>query len=92
MNGKVTGVIYAFPDPTHFMREFELSFDNASGLLVGVFGYPTTTTSLQEARKLWGTKYKEIKYPNSNKGLLYIDRRLTLLIDKRDTVISIGVY
>lgn len=91
-DGKTTGVIYAFSDPTHLMREFELNFENATGLLTGVYAYPAAPTTLNEARKLWGTNYKETKYPNGNKGFVYNNRRLMLLTDKHDMIISLGVF
>ncbi len=88
---KVDGVIYAFRDPTNGMREFELNFGNSTGRLRAVYAYPYRAT-LREAQALWGRNYKEVKYPNGNRSYVYRDRRLIVLTDKNDLVISIGVY
>src|ERR1041385_6337335 len=87
----VDGVIYAFPDPTGSMREFELNFAKATGRLRAVYAYPNKAT-LQDAQALWGRKYKEVKNPNGTHSYLYRDRRLMLITDRNGGIISLGVY
>jgi len=87
----IDGEIYAFPDPTNAMREFELNFSKATGRLRGVYAYPYRAT-VQEAQALWGKNYREIKNPNGTRSFLYKDRRLIVLADTHDVVISLGVY
>lgn len=91
-DGKKSGVIYAFLDPTHGMREFELNFDGASGLLLAVYAYPANPATLDDAKKLWGSEYKETKYPNGNRGYVYKHRRLMILTDHENRIISLGVF
>jgi hypothetical protein len=88
---KVDGVIYAFPDPTAAMREFELNFSNDTRRLRAVYAYPYRST-LQEAQALWGRKYKETKNPNGTHLYMYQDRRLIVVTDSNGGVISLGVY
>ena len=91
MGSKVDGVIYAFTDPTGGMREFELNFGNSNGRLRAVYAYPQKAT-LPEAQALWGKKYREVKNPNGTRSFLYQDRRLIILTNKNDDIISLGVY
>ena len=91
VNGQADGIIYAFSDPTHGVREFELNFGNSTGLLRAVYAYPIHAT-LDEAKALWGSDYKVTKYPNGNRGYAYKKRRLIVITDRSNIVISIGVY
>jgi hypothetical protein len=87
----IDGEIYAFPDATNAMREFELNFGKATGRLRAVYAYPYRAT-LQEAQALFGKNYTEIKNPNGTRLYLYKNRRLNVLADTHDAVISLGVY
>jgi len=90
---QVDGEIYAFPDPTGGMREFELNFSNKTGFLRAVYAYPQAgTTRLQAAQQLWGRNYREVKNANGTRSYIYNDRRLIVLTDKSGVVINIGVY
>jgi hypothetical protein len=88
----VDGQIYAFPDPTKGMREFELNFSTA-GVLRAVYAYPNAgQVRLQDLQQLYGRKYRETKNPNGTHFYTYTDRRLTAFTDKNGVVINIGVY
>lgn len=88
---KADGVIYAFPDPTNGVREFELNFRNSDGRLRAVYAYPYKVT-LREVQMTFGRNYKEVKNPNGTRGYMYNDKRLLVLADKDDNVISLGMY
>jgi hypothetical protein len=97
---KVDGTIFAFPDPTGAMREFELNFfqntvytngESIPGRLRAVYAYPYKAT-LPEAQALWGKKYREVKNPNGTRSFLYQDRRLIIVANRNDEIISLGVY
>jgi len=90
---KVDGQIYAFPDPTGGMREFELNFAATTGILRAVYGYPQAgSLRLEAAQKLWGHDYRETRNANGTRSYLYKNRRLILLTDKSGLVINIAVY
>jgi len=89
---KVDGVIYAFPDPTKSMREFELNFSSAD-VLRAVYAYPNPgTVRLQDAQQLWGRNYREVKNPNGTRSYTYNDRHLLLITDKNGVILNLGVY
>jgi hypothetical protein len=88
----VDGVIYAFPDPTAGMKEFELNFSNA-GVLRAIYAYPQPgSTHLKDAQLLWGRNYKEIRNANGTRSYAYNDRRLIVFTDKNGAVINLAVY
>jgi hypothetical protein len=87
----VDGIIYAFPDPTNAMREFELNFGNKTGRLRAVYAYPYTAT-LQQAQALWGRDYRIVNNPNGMRSYIYRNRRLIMTTDKNGTVLNLGVY
>jgi hypothetical protein len=90
---KADGVIYAFPDPTGAAKEFELNFANSNGILRAVYAYPPPGVAhLKDVQQLWGRKYRVAKNPNGTRFYNYSDRRINVLVDKDDSVISIGVY
>jgi hypothetical protein len=90
---QVDGVIYAFPDPTRGMKEFELNFSNA-GVLRSVYAYPNPVPQmrLRDAQQLWGRNYREVNNANGTHSYIYNDRRLIVLIDRGGVVVNIGVY
>ncbi|MGD1068760.1 MAG: trypsin-like peptidase domain-containing protein [Bryobacteraceae bacterium] len=93
VGAQVDGKIYAFPDPTGGMREFELNFANSTGLLRAVYAYPQAASMrLQAAQELWGRNYREVKNPNGTRSYIYNDRRLMVLTDKGGIIINLGVY
>jgi len=87
----IGGDVYAYPDPTHALREFELAFDNKTHLLTNVFGYPLSMT-WQQCKQLWGENASSAKQPNGTHFRLYRDRHLNVLLDKSDKVLSLGIY
>lgn len=87
----IIGDIYAYPDPTKSMREFELAFDNKTNLLTNVFGYPLNMT-WEQCKQLWGENASNAKKPDGTHFRLYKDRHLNVLLDKSDKVISLGIY
>lgn len=91
VGSQVDGTIFAFPDPTGGMREFELNFGKATGRLRAVYAFPHKF-SLKEAQSNWGRNYKETKLPNGNRTFAYVDKRIFLVVGPKGDVISIGVY
>jgi hypothetical protein len=90
---KADGVVYAFPDPTGAAKEYELNFANSDGILRAVYAYPQPGVAhLKDVQQLWGRKYRVTKNPNGTRFYMYSDRRINVLADKDDNVISIGVY
>ena len=90
-DGKESGRIYAFSDPTGQYREFELDFAKETGLLRSVFVYPWKMT-WTDCRKMWGAN---VQSTQANKGRIfhsYVNRRLDVLVDPSGNVISLGLY
>lgn len=87
----IIGDIYAYPDPTHGLREFELAFDNKTKLLTNVFGYPLNMT-WEECKRLWGDNARTVKNADGTRFRAYRDRHLNVMLDKSDKVISLGIY
>jgi hypothetical protein len=85
------GTVYAYPDPTRLFREIELNFNAGTGKLQGVYGYPWSFTWAQ-CRQIWGDNAKTVRNKDGTKFYLYRDRRLTVYVDDRGNVISLGVY
>lgn len=90
-DGKASGTVYAFPDPTRSALEFELTFNDRSKLLTMVIAYPLGAT-LDDAKRLFGENYIVRRQPNGEKLIMYRNRRLILRLSSRDQLISIGVY
>jgi S1-C subfamily serine protease len=86
----VDGVIYAFLDPTHSVRQFELNFSN-TGILRAFYAYPVGAT-LKQAQALWGRDYKETKNANGTRGFSYNKRHLLMFTDKDGNILNIGIY
>lgn len=86
----IVGDIYAYPDPTHELREFQLWFDSKTKLLTFVFGYPLDMTWAQ-CKQRWGDDAQTVKTANGTHLRKYRDRHLTVLLDKSDKVISLSV-
>ena len=88
----VAGDIYAYPDPTRAMREFELSFDNKTHRLTNVYGYPWSMT-WEQCKKLWGDDAKATTMPNGAHFRMYRKKHLMVMLDDSGkNVISVGVY
>lgn len=90
-DGKVTGDIYAFRDPTDRYREFELLFDRKTKKLQSAFIYPWRMT-WNECRDLWGEEVNTTTFANGNIFRSYLTRRLDVLADKSGAVINLGIY
>jgi V8-like Glu-specific endopeptidase len=89
--GTATTDIYAYPDPTNYLRELELAFDVKSNILVDVYGYPWDMT-WDQCKMLWGDDAKLVKKPDGTYFRLYRNRHLNVYLDKSDKVISLGIY
>jgi Trypsin-like peptidase domain len=90
---KAEGVIYAFPDPTGVVREFELHFPYSTGILSDVWAYPKAgVVHLKDFEQLWGRKYRVTKNPNGSHFYAYADRRINILVDKDGNVVSVSSY
>lgn len=89
--GKANGTIYAHSDPLHRYRDFELDFEGDSGKLRTVFVDPDKM-SWRDCRRACGSS---VSKRNAGSGCLfdsYLNRRLDVLVDARENVISLGIY
>jgi hypothetical protein len=89
--GKPNGPIYAFSDPLHRYREFELDFEGDSGKLRTVFVYPLKM-SWQECRRVYGSGVSKADAGSGRTFYSYLKRRLDVLVDPKGNVISLGIY
>ena len=87
----VNGHILAFPDPTGRYKEFELDFDQETGLLRTLFVYPHSMT-WQECRHAFGMNVRSTQANKGRTFYSYLDRRLDVLVDAAGKVISLGMY
>jgi hypothetical protein len=90
-NGAVTGDIFAFADPSHRYREFELMFDRQSKRLRAVFIYPWRMT-WDDCRELWGDDVNTTNVANGAIFRAYLSRHLDVLADSQGKVINLGIY
>lgn len=90
-NGKPNGSIFAYADPLHRYKEFELDFEGESGKLRSVFVYPPRM-SWQECRATFGANVARTDAGKGRSFLSYRDRRLDVLVDAAGNVISLGIY
>jgi S1-C subfamily serine protease len=86
----VDGDVYSFADPTRYARLLELNFDLKTQKLRAVYIYPYNLT-WDDCKRLWGENVQRVRNPDGTKFFAYKDRRLTVLLDKKDNVISIGL-
>jgi hypothetical protein len=84
--------IYSFADPTSFANHIELVFDVKTKLLTNIFLYPGGRATWEECKKQWGDNVTVQENQNGTKFRNYNDRRLNILFDKDDNVISLGLY
>jgi hypothetical protein len=89
--GKPNGVIYAYSDPLHHYREFELDFEGDSGKLRTVFLYPQKM-SWRECRGVYGSRVSMDDVGDGRTFYSYLNRRLDVLVDALGNVISLGIY
>lgn len=90
--GKVVdGIVYAYPDPTHLLRELELNFDGRTKTLRAIYGYPWSMT-WEQCKQIWGDDARIQKNADGSKFHMYRHRNLMVLVDKSDHVVSIGIY
>jgi hypothetical protein len=90
-NSDVTFTIYAYRDPTNFMREFELAFNGTTKVVTDVYAFPWNI-SWEEGKKAWGEEYKTTKNPNGTKYYGYAKRRLNILVGTNGMILNIGAY
>ena len=90
-DGKPNGAIYAFTDPLHRYREYELDFEGATGKLRTIFVYPLKM-SWRDCRKVYGSSVSTTSAGNGRAFHSYVDRRLDVLVDASGNVISLGIY
>jgi len=83
--------IFTFNDPTKQFRVLELSFSKVDMKLIGIFAYPWNAT-WDQCKQLWGDNVRTMKNADGTKFHLYKDRHLNVLVDKRGTVLSVGLY
>jgi hypothetical protein len=90
-DGKPNGAIYAFADPLHHYREFELDFDGDTAKLRTVFVYPLGM-SWKECKKAYGASVTTTDAGSGRTFYSYLNRRLDVLVDALGNVISLGIY
>ncbi len=90
-DGKPNGAIFAYADPLHHYREFELDFEGDSGKLRTVFVYPVKM-SWKECRRVYGSGVATNDAGNGRTFYSYLSRRLDVLVDASGNVISLGIY
>jgi hypothetical protein len=89
----VTGDIYTFRDPTLNADHIELSFDSKTNRLTNVYLYPGRLTTWEDCKKLWGKDATvAIKNPDGSKIYSYKNRHVTVLLDKNNRVINLGLF
>lgn len=89
---QINGTIFAFPDPTNVVREYELNFTKED-VLRAVYAYPPPGSLRMDAiRDLWGRNYKDIKNPNGSHIYVWNDRRLAVVANKDGSVYNFAVY
>ncbi len=89
--GNPNGAIYAFADPLHHFREFELDFEGATGKLRTIFVYPAKLT-WKDCKKLYGNNVTAADAGAGRTFYSYQNRRLDVLVDAAGNVISLGIY
>jgi hypothetical protein len=89
--GKPNGRIYAYSDPLHHYREFELDFEGDSGKLRTVFVYPQKM-SWRDCRRAYGSTVSKTDAGSGRTFYSYLNRRLDVLVDATGNVISLGIY
>lgn len=89
--GNPNGVIYAFPDPLHHFRDFELDFEGATEKLRTIFVYPLKL-AWKDCKKLYGNNVTAADAGSGRTFYSYQDRRLDVLVDPSGNVISLGIY
>ncbi len=87
----VSGVIYAFADPTGHYQDLELDFDRDSGNLRTVFVYPLHLT-WQDCRRQWTGPFTSADAKQGRMFYSYTNRRLDVLVDVSGKVVSLGWY
>jgi hypothetical protein len=89
--GKANGLIYAYSDPLRRYREFELDFEGDSGKLRTVFVYPLQMT-WRDCRRAYGSSVSKTNAGGGRTFYSYLNRRLDVLVDAKENVISLGIY
>jgi hypothetical protein len=89
--GKANGMIYAYSDPLHHYREFELDFEGDAGKLRTVFFYPLGM-SWRDCRRAYGSSVSKTNAGSGRTFYSYLNRRLDVLVDAKGNVISLGIY
>ena len=89
--GKPNGTIFAYDDPLHRYREFELDFEGETGKLRSVFAYPVKL-SWRDCRKIYGASVTSTDAGSGRTFFSYVNRRLDVLVDASGGVISLGIY
>ena len=90
-DGKPNGSIYAYADPLHRYKGFELDFEGGSGKLRTVFLYPAKMT-WRECRASYGSNVSHANAGNGRTFYSYLNRRLDVLVDASGNIISLGIY
>ena len=89
----VTGDIYTFRDPTLNTDHIELGFDSKTNRLTDVYLYPKMIITWEDCEKTWGDDVTVKTNPDGSRfTVLYNNRRLNVLLDRNDRVISLGLY
>jgi S1-C subfamily serine protease len=87
----ITGDIYSYRSPNPSADHIELLFDSKTKRMTNVYLYPVRVT-WADCKKLWGDNVAVKKNPDGNKFYMYKDRRVNVLLDKNNKVVSLGLY
>lgn len=83
--------IYGYADPTRTFRKVDLMFDKKSKHLIGIYGYPFAM-NWEQCERAWGHNITKTKMADGGKVYTYKDRRLSVVLDKRDDVLSLFIF
>lgn len=89
----VTGDFYSFHDPTMNLDCIDLGFESKTNRLTDVYLYPKAAITWEDCKKAWGDDVTVTTNPDGSRfTVLYNNRRLNVLLDRNDRVISLGLY
>lgn len=90
--GSVVGDIYDWADVTRQSAHFELAFNSKTNLLTNVFIYPAARIPWSDVKKTFGDTKEQRLAPQGNKLRSYPGKRMNVILDKDDVVLSFGYY
>lgn len=89
--GALATDIYGYADPTRTFRKIDLMFDKKSKRMIGIYAYPFSM-DWEQCERVWGHDVKKVKMPDGGKVYTYKNRRLSIVLSRRDDVLSLFVF